>query len=64
VRYGDGKGGRLNFNQDPHGPLEIYNLKDDVAEAYDLAGEHPDIVEKINAFVREAHEPHCHLFTY
>jgi len=64
VRYGDWKGVRLNFNQDPHGPLELYNLQDDIAEAHNLADEHPDIVEKINAFMREAHEPNQHFPIY
>lgn len=64
VRYGDWKGVRLDVFKDPHGPLELYNLCNDVGEEHDVSAEHPDIVRKIDAFMREAHEPHEHFPIY
>lgn len=57
VRYGDWKGVRLGFFDDPNSPLELYDLSVDPAEANNLAAERSDIVERINALMRAAHEP-------
>jgi arylsulfatase A-like enzyme len=37
--------------------LELYNLKDDIAETKDVAAQHPDIVAKIEKIMREQHTP-------
>ncbi len=51
VRRGDWKALRLK----PGGPLELYNLKTDVAEAQDMAGQHPDLVAKLEEIMRAEH---------
>jgi arylsulfatase A-like enzyme len=51
VRIGDWKGVRTGEK------WELFNLKDDVSEEKDLAGQHPDIVAKMKAIAAEAHTP-------
>lgn len=50
VRMGDWKGIRLKLG----GPLELYNLKEDSAEARNVAADHPDIVAKMEAYLKTA----------
>ena len=37
--------------------IELYNLKDDVAESKDVAATHPEIVVEIDRLMREQHAP-------
>lgn len=55
VRQGDWKAVRLDFQTDPDRPLELYNLADDLAETKNVAAEHPKIVARMAAIMREAH---------
>ena len=64
VRIGDWKGVRQNLfprgkNKDakPSMKIELYNLKDDLAESKDVAADHPDIVAQIEKLMREQHTP-------
>lgn len=60
VRMGDWKAIRQNMmrpRQPNAGKLELYNLKDDPSESKDVAGEHPEIVAKAEAAMKEAHTP-------
>ncbi len=50
VRMGDWKAVRLK----PDGPLELYNLKEDVGEKQDVAAKHPDVVAKIEVYLKTA----------
>lgn len=50
VRMGDWKAVRLK----PGGALELYNLRDDVGETKNIAAEHPDVVAKIEAYLKTA----------
>ncbi len=50
VRMGRWKGVRLKAG----GPLELFDLERDVAEAHDIAAQHPEIVAKIEAYLRTA----------
>ena len=54
VRFGDFKGVRLNVAGNPDGPIELYNLRDDISEKNDLAEKHPEIVEKIAGYMKTA----------
>jgi len=47
VRMGDWKGIRLHAKKNPRGPIELYNLAEDLGEERNVAAEHPWIVEKI-----------------
>ena len=54
VRFGDWKGVRLNVAKDPNGPIELYNLRDDIGEKNNIAEQHPEIVAKIAGYMKTA----------
>ena len=41
----------------PDKPVELYNLEEDIGESEDLAAFHPDIVEKVEAIMRDGRIP-------
>jgi len=47
VRLGDWKGVRFNVAKDPSGPIELYNLQDDLGEERNIADGHPEVVRQI-----------------
>jgi arylsulfatase A-like enzyme len=51
VRMGDHKGVRLNVSRDPSGPIELYNVKTDIAEKRDVALKKPKIVVKMERYL-------------
>ena len=55
VRSGDWKAIRIPMF---HGETELYDLSQDIAEAKDVAADHPDVVKKLEAMMDEAHVPH------
>lgn len=55
VRHGNWKGVRLNTEKNPDGPIELYDLANDIEEAHNIADQHPDIVAKLVTILREAH---------
>ncbi len=50
VRMGKWKAVR----HDPNSPLELYNLEQDIGEENNIADEHPDIVSRIEEYLRTA----------
>lgn len=50
VRMGDWKAVRLA----PDKPLELYDLKRDIGEKHNIAEDHPDVVAKIESFLKHA----------
>jgi arylsulfatase A-like enzyme len=50
VRMGDWKAVRTKKG------FELFNLRDDIAEENDVAAQHPDIVEKAETIMEDAHE--------
>lgn len=57
VRRGKWKGVRRNVRKQREGPIELYNLEEDLAEANNVAEAHPEIVAQITQLMREAHTP-------
>ncbi|MCX6898285.1 MAG: arylsulfatase [Verrucomicrobia bacterium] len=68
VRVGDWKAIRQNMlprgrgkakgkKAQPNMRIQLYNLKDDVAETKDVAAQHPDVVAKLEKIMREQHTP-------
>ncbi len=53
LRMGDWKGVCQPFG----GPIELYDLKSDLAESNNVAARHPDVVAKIRAAMNQAHTP-------
>ncbi|NQU20315.1 MAG: arylsulfatase [Candidatus Nealsonbacteria bacterium] len=41
----------------PERPLELYDLADDVGESRNVAGEHPDVVQRMEVAMRQAVQP-------
>ena len=54
VRWGDWKGVRLKVKENREGPIELYNLADDIGETKNVAEKHPEIVKKIANIIRQA----------
>jgi len=56
VRMGRWKGVRPKW----HGPLELYDLQQDLGESNNLASQQPEVVERIAQFMEEAHITSTH----
>jgi arylsulfatase A len=65
VRMGKWKGVKLNAASEPNGPIELYDLQNDLGEKNNIAGKHPDIVAAIRKIMQEQHRenPDFPLFT-
>ncbi|GAA4237849.1 arylsulfatase [Postechiella marina] len=55
VRMGKWKGVIYNVLKDKNAKMELYNLDIDETESNNIAGNHPDIVAKIQKIMNEAH---------
>ena len=55
VRTDGWKAVRLQVRRNPHGPLELYNLREDIHEDHNVADQHSDIVDKLAAIMQAAH---------
>ena len=55
TRFGDWKAVRMPINS---GEIEVYNLRDDLGEARNIANQHPDVVKQAHKIFKEAHQPH------
>jgi uncharacterized sulfatase len=54
VRIGQWKGVRQPMFT---GTIELYNLENDVGEELDVARAHPEMVERVEVVMKEAHRP-------
>ncbi len=61
VRQGDWKALRKGLLRNPAAPIELYNLKSDLGEQQNLAGQHPEIVARIKSLMNENHQPNRHF---
>jgi arylsulfatase A-like enzyme len=53
LRIGDWKAIQLNVRNNPESPVELYNLKDDIEERNNLAGRHPEKIERFRKMFNE-----------
>ena len=60
VRMGNWKGIRLNVAKKPDGPIELYNLRNDIGEKKNVADRHPEIVAKIEKYMKSERTPSEH----
>ena len=56
VRTGNWKAVRLG----PNRPLELYNVSTDIGEAQNVAGQHADVIAKIEAYLKTARTESAH----
>ncbi len=63
VRQGDWKAVRYNVLTEPDGPLELYNLAEDIGEENNVAAEHPDVVAQMEEILQNARTP-SPVFTF
>ena len=57
VRMENWKGIRLNVCKNPNGPIELYNLKNDIGEKYNIADKHPEVIAKIERYLKTTRTP-------
>ncbi len=55
---GSWKGVYRGWKKDGPRKLELYNLDQDLGEQHDVAAKHPQVVERIEQIMRDAHRPH------
>lgn len=56
VRMGNWKGIRRNMISDGNLKIELYDLKNDPLESTDVAGDHPEVVRRIDSIMRVEHQ--------
>jgi len=55
VRMGDWKAIRRNCHRNPDGPIQLYNLAEDIGETKDLAAAKSELARKMARIMEEAH---------
>jgi arylsulfatase A len=54
VRMGKWKGIRLNMDDDPAAPIELYDLSVDQGEQENISAQYPEIIDRIDSVMRSA----------
>lgn len=57
VRKGDWKAVRYDVLENSDGPLELYNLAEDIGEENNIADQHPEIVAEMETILQNARTP-------
>lgn len=54
LRKGDWKVVQYDVKKDPDGPVELYDLSDDIGEKNDLSSQHPELVKELTTLMKNA----------
>lgn len=57
VRFGDWKAVQLNLQKNPNGPIELYNLAEDIGETNNVAAKNPQHIATAKKMFAESHTP-------
>lgn len=57
IHTGKWKGVKSNLKENPDAAWELYDLDTDESESRDVAGEHPEIISKLDSLLRREHRP-------
>ena len=57
LRQGQWKAVRNDMQERPNGPIELYNLDEDLGEENNVAGQHPEVAREMTRLLRDAHVP-------
>ncbi len=57
VRSGNWKAVRLNWHKQSNGPIELYDLRRDIGEKFNVADKYPDVVAKMRRYLESARTP-------
>ena len=55
IRQGKWKAVRLNIQDNPGAPIELYNLDEDPGERQNVTASHPDIIKKMKQRFSKSH---------
>ncbi|MBO6576167.1 MAG: arylsulfatase [Rhodothermales bacterium] len=58
VRWDQWKAVRLNAREDPHGPIQLFDLEADRSETTDVAADHPDVVARMDSVMQSRRPSH------
>jgi len=57
VRKHNWKAVKYDMSNNPHAPIQLFDLTSDIGEEHDLSGEHPKIVEEMENIMKTARTP-------
>lgn len=57
ARMGNWKAVKLNIDKAPQGETELYDLSTDAGETNNIASSNPEVVKKMEEFMKQAHKP-------
>ncbi|RPG59797.1 MAG: arylsulfatase [Flavobacteriales bacterium TMED235] len=63
VRMDEWKAVRMNMTKNADAPIELYRLTNDIGEQNDLAQEYPQIIEKMDKIMSQAHK-YSEIFSF
>lgn len=56
IHLGDWKGIRTGIEHNPNAPWQLYNLKADFKEVFNIAAKHPEIIETLTEIEEKEHQ--------
>ena len=57
MRFGNWKAVQLEASKNPEGPVQLYDLSQDVSELKDVSAQYPDVVKRARELFETCHTP-------